>query len=139
MKPLRMEAVFCLKAENPLNAAVRTGCHHLFTLAVSPSVCHCVCVTLVVFTDRESCTRPISTNPEIYNTQREWSNAWDVFRRAPSRGGRGRRAAVDSVVCFESGGFFVFFFFRSAFSLQTDTTCCKYGSPCLSYLYTSTW
>ena len=28
----------------------------------------------------------------------------DVFRLAPSRGGRGRRAAVDFVVCFGWGG-----------------------------------
>ena len=26
---------------------------------------------------------------------RVWANAWDVFRRTPSRGGPGRRAAVD--------------------------------------------
>ena len=26
---------------------------------------------------------------------RVWANAWDVFRRTPSRGGRGRRAAAD--------------------------------------------
>ena len=36
-----------------------TGCHYLNSL----SVCLSVCVTFVVFTDRESCTRPISTNP----------------------------------------------------------------------------
>ena len=33
-----------------------------------------------------------------------WANAWDVFRRTPSRGGRGHRAAVDVVVCFGCGG-----------------------------------
>ena len=33
-----------------------------------------------------------------------------MFRRTPSRGGRGRRAAVDFVVCFGcGGGYFVFF------------------------------
>ena len=37
---------------------------------------------------------------------RVYPNAWDVFRRVPSRGGRGRRAAVDLVVCFGWGGFF---------------------------------
>ena len=30
---------------------------------VRPSVCLCLCVTFDVFTDCESCTRPISTNP----------------------------------------------------------------------------
>ena len=34
--------------------------------------------------------------PGIYGgSVRVWANAWDVFRRTPSRGGRGRRAAVD--------------------------------------------
>ena len=37
------------------STGVRTGRHHL--------VCLCVCVTFVVFTDCERCTRPISTNP----------------------------------------------------------------------------
>ena len=35
-------------------------------------------------------------NPGIYGgSVRVWANAWDVFRRTPSRGGRGSRAAVD--------------------------------------------
>ena len=39
--------------------------------------------------------------PGIYGTSvREWATAWDVFRRAPSRVGRGLRAAADFVVCF---------------------------------------
>ena len=47
----------------------RTGCHYLISpfvcLSVCLSVCVCVCVceTFVVFTDCESCTRPISTKP----------------------------------------------------------------------------
>ena len=41
--------------------------------------------------------------PEIYGSGRAWANAWNVFRRAPSRGGRGRRADVDFVVCFRWG------------------------------------
>ena len=47
---------------------------------------------------------------------RVWANAWDVFRRAPSRGGRGRRVAVDSVVCFGWGFCFRVFLFRFIFS-----------------------
>ena len=58
----------------------------------------------------ESCTRPISTNPEsmeagVYGLTRGMS------RRSRSRSGRGRRAAVDIVVCFGWGGFFVIAFF----------------------------
>ena len=46
-------------AKKPLRTEVRTGCHYL----ISMSVCLCACVTFVVFADRESCMRPISTNP----------------------------------------------------------------------------
>ena len=50
----------------------------------------------------------------------------DVFPRMPSRVGRGRRAAVDFVVCFGWGVFFcVFFFFfertRPAISMRPLT------------------
>ena len=66
--------------------------------------------------------------PGIYGSGRVWSNAWDVFRRAPFRGGRGRRAAVDSVVCFGWGGLFRVFFFDFVL-LRTHTVCCKYEAP----------
>ena len=34
--------------------------------------------------------------PGMYGgSVRVWANAWDVFRRTPSRGSRGRRVAVD--------------------------------------------
>ena len=49
--------------------------------------------------------------PGIYGSGRVWANAWDVFRHAQSRVGRGRRAAVDFVVCFGRGGFLCVFFF----------------------------
>ena len=39
------------------STGVRTGCHYLISLCVS------ACVTFVIFTDCESCTRPISINP----------------------------------------------------------------------------
>ena len=47
----------------------------------------------------------------IHGSGRVWANARDVFRRAPSRGGRGRRAALDFVVCFGWGDFFRGFIF----------------------------
>ena len=55
---------------------------------------------------------------------RVWGNAWDVFRRTPSRGGRGRRAAVE---CFECGG--ISFFFFSFSLLRMHTACSKYETP----------
>ena len=43
-------------------------------------------------------------------------NAWDVFRRTPFRSSRGRRAAVDFVVCLGCGGissYYPLFFFNA--------------------------
>ena len=55
---------------------------------------------------------------------RVWATAWDVFRRAPSRVYRGRRAAVDFVVYFGWGSFFVivFVFISSYFFERTRPT-----------------
>ena len=50
-----IEAVFSPWGKKPLHTGMRTGCHYLISLSV--------CVTFVVFTDCESCTRPICTNP----------------------------------------------------------------------------
>ena len=55
------EAIFRLQAKKPLHAGVRTGCHCVISLSLL-SVCLSVCVAFVVYTDCESCTRPISTN-----------------------------------------------------------------------------
>ena len=41
---------------------MRTGLIFFISLSVRLSV-YCVCVTLVFFTDCDSCTRPISSNP----------------------------------------------------------------------------
>ena len=111
---------------------MRTGCYYLIGLSVRL----CVCVTFVVFTDCESCTRPISTNPGSmeageYGLTR---GTYFVFRRAPSRGGRGRRAAVDYVVCFRWAYFFVFIFVFDffVFLARTRPAACM-GPRCLIY------
>ena len=44
-----------------------------------------------------------------------WVNAWDVLFRESSRGGRGRWAAVELMVCFRWGGFVRFYFFSDFF------------------------
>ena len=104
-----MKPFFALRANKTLHTGVRIGCHCLISLFV------CLSAKFVVFTDCESCTRPISTNPGYVETGEYALNAWDVFRRTPSQGGRGRRVAVDSVVCFGCGGISCFFlvFFSS--------------------------
>ena len=72
-----------------------------------------------------------------YESGRVWANARDVIRRAPSRRGRGRRAAVDIVVCLGRGEFFSVFFSDFVF-LRTNTAYCKYEATfCLIYLFTS--
>ena len=63
--------------------------------------------------------------PGIYGRGQVWANAWDVFRRKPSRGARGRLAAVDFLVCFGSGG--ISFFFR--FSLNAHGLLQVSGRP----------
>ena len=59
----------------------------------------------------------------IYGSGRVCANAWDVFRRTPSRGGRGCRAAVDFVVDFGCGGISSF---SSICFLRTHMACCEY-------------
>ena len=83
------------------STGVRTGCHYLICL----SVCVSVWVTFVVFTDCESCTRPISTNLGSTGAG-QYGLTRDVFPCMPSRVGRGHRAAVAFVGCFGWGGFF---------------------------------
>ena len=100
---------------------VRTGCHYLISLFF----CVSVCVTFVIFTDCESCTRPIFTNPGSLGAGEYGLTRGVRFVAICYRGGSGRWADVGFVVCFRCGGIF-FFFFRFCFSFRTHTTCCKY-------------
>ena len=107
-----MKPFFAYRAKKPLHTGVRTGCHYLISLVcLYPSVY--ICATFVVFTDYESCTTPIFHKPGIYGSGRVWVNAWDVFRRTPSRGGRSCRAAVDFWCVLGAAGIRVFFFERT--------------------------
>ena len=54
----------------------------------------------------------------IYGSGLEPANAWDVFRRTPSRGDRGRRAAVDVLWMRTNFAFFSLFFSLNAHGLQ---------------------
>ena len=72
--------------------------------------------------------------PESYGGRvRVWATEWDVFHCTASRGGRGRRAAVDIFrgVCLVGFRFFFFVFFER--TRPTAST----GQPCLMYLSTS--
>ena len=80
----------------------------LFNLSVG--LCVNVCVIFVIFADRESYTRVISTNLGFIEAGEFKLTRETFFLRMPSRVRRGRRAAVDFVVCFGWDGFSVFFF-----------------------------
>ena len=64
-----MRPFFAFRQKSLLHVGVRTGCHYLISLCVWHSSFLLiardvsVCVTFVVFTDCESCTWPIFTNP----------------------------------------------------------------------------
>ena len=70
---------------------------------------------------------------------RVWATEWDVFHCMPSRGGRGRRAAVDIFrgVFFQCLVGFRSFFFRFLYFERTRPTAST-RQPCLMYLSTST-
>ena len=100
-------------------------------LSVLPSVCLRVFVTFVFCLCLRELYEADFHKLRICESGRVWANAWDVFRRTPSRVGRGRRAAVDFVVCIGSGGFFRVCVFVCVcvcvcFFLRTHTACCKY-------------
>ena len=76
--------------------------------------------------------------PEIYGGRvRVWATEWDVFHCTLSRGGRGRRAAVDifrGVFFLVSGGIS---FILSFSLLRTHTAYCKYEATLPHYRSTS--
>ena len=116
--PLGQESLF-------IPGCVQGTIIYLVCLSVCLSVCQCVCNIRRFYWLRELYEADFH-KPGFYGSGRVWANACDVFRRAPSRGGHGRRAAVDVVVCFGWGGFFfIFFIFIFVFS-RTHTACCKY-------------
>ena len=70
----------------------------------------------------------------MYGSRRVHANAWDVFPRMPSRVGRGRRPAVDSVVSFGWGGFSVFFQFDFC-SLERTRPAASMRPPLAPFTY----
>ena len=99
------ESVFAYRAKKPLLTGVRTVCHYLVCL-----VCLFLCNIRGCYWLRELYEADFY-KPGIYGSERLWANACDVFHRTPSRGGRGRRTAVDFVMCFGCGEIFSFFLF----------------------------
>ena len=88
--------------------------------------CLCVCVTFVAFTDCESCTSPISTNPGSME-----AGEYGLARRTCFLACRHELDAVAGLLwiswCVLGGADFSVFFF-SFFFLRTHMACCKYGA-----------
>ena len=100
---------------------------------INSSVCVSVsvCVTFVVFTDCETCTRPISTNPGPMEAGEYGLTRGTCFLACRLEFDAVAGNAVDFVVCFGWGGFFFRVFFP-IFFLQTHTACCRYeATSCL--------
>ena len=72
----------------------------------------------VVRSDRESCTKTISTNLGRIEAD-EHALSLRTGRRTPCRGNRGRRTAVGSVLCLGAAGFcfHILFFLPNAHGL----------------------
>ena len=96
-----------------------------------------VCVTFIVFTDCESCTRPISTNPASMEAGEYGRTRGTWFSRAVSRWSRSPGCCGFRGV-FGWGAFFlVFFFFRYFFFSERTRPAASTRPPCLIYLSNS--
>ena len=109
---------------------MRTGCHYIISLPVCPSVSVSVCVTFVVSTDCESCTRPISTTLGSMEAGEYALTPGTCFAR------RLELVAVAGLLWISwcvlgSAGFLFIHFSRFCFLLRTHTACCKYEAALL--------
>ena len=136
--PLHNGTVFCLSAKKPLHTGVRAGCYYLIGLSVCVCVPVSLCVTFVVFTDCESCTRPISTNPVSIQAGEygQTRGTWFFARRL-------KVVAVAGLLwiswCVLGGAiFFLVFFFRFFFSSNAIQPAASMRPPCLICPSTST-
>ena len=87
-------------------------------------LCVCACVTFVVFTDCESCTKPISTNPGSIE-----ASECGLTRGMCSAARHLELVAVTGRLWISwcvLGGADFFVFFSHFFFLRTHSACCKY-------------
>ena len=101
------------------------GAYRVPLFALYICLCLCICNIRLFYRLRELCEADFH-KPGIYGSGGECGlTRGTCFIATPSRGGRGRRAVVDFVACFECGGIFLCFFFPR---FRTHTACCKYES-----------
>ena len=104
----------------------------------SACLCVSVCVIFVVFTDCESCTRPISTNPGSMEVS-EYGPTGGTFFVAR----RLELVTVTGLLCISwcvlgTADFFVIAFFRFFVSFKRTRRAASMRLPCLINLSTST-
>ena len=128
------EAIFWLLAKKYPHTWVRTGCHYFIFLSVC--VCVLVCVTFFDFTDCESCTRPICTNP-VYMEASMVQRVRRDFLRAVLRWRLSLGCCRFSAEFWVGRDFFVGFCFSICFFVQTHRACCKFEGTLPVYLFTS--
>ena len=120
----------------PLHTGVRTGCHYLISLSVC--LCMRVCVTFVVFSDCESCKRPISTNlgsmeAGTYGLTRETCFVLSRLEVVAAAGLLWHSWCVLGRADF----FLCFFFFRFVFFFERTRPAARMRPPCWIHLSTS--
>ena len=103
--------------------------------AIIKLVCLCVCVTFVVFTDCESCTKPISTNPGSME-----AGEYGLTRGTCFVARRVEVVAVTGLLWISwcvLGGAIFFVFFSVLFFFERTRPAASMRLPCLIYLSTS--
>ena len=110
---------------------MRAGCHYLISLSVRLSVC----VSFAVFTDCESCTRPISTNPASMEADEYGLTRGTCFITC-----RLEAVVVGGLLwlswCVFGGADFFVFFFVAVLSLRTPRpAACEAALPHLPLYY----
>ena len=123
------EDVFAFRQKSLfISGCVQGAIIKIVCLSVRLSVSDSVCVTLVVFTDCQSCTRPISTNPGSMEAVEYGLTRGTCFVTC-----RLEVVAVAGLLCIswcvlDAAGFFRVFLL---FFLRTHTACCKYEAALL--------
>ena len=109
---------------------MRTGCQYLISLSV------CLCVTFVVFTDCESCTRQISTNPGSME-----ASEYELTRATCFTARRLEVVAIAGPLriswCVLGAAGFVCVFLLRFFFFERTRPAASMRTPCLIYLSTS--
>lgn len=125
---LQNEALCFLQVRQPLHTGVRTGVRRWYV---------CVLVYWPSISPKARYTAQVSPQPRyIRRSEREWANAWDLFRRDPSPLGRGCGDLVVLEACFEGEEIFRDCCFR-VFRFERTRPAASMRPPFLIYVSTT--